>query len=237
MRGGRPGWAAGRSAWTPRAAATRCSRNSRHRARGCASPRVAMRRRSRPRSLTSRRWCRRLSPTAVRGRSTRAAVPAHSASSGRRTARGCTSRAELTCAKESKRTVSGISLLSPDGIWMDAHQWRSAGATACACAPFPARREASHGVRARSAPARLTVDDVIEASPHVAAPALEAALVESRANVGLNARRLIELDDAGVPLSVIDLMVRALTYSAGVLGPAHVSRRSTDAVSLRDGPG
>ena len=52
---------------------------------------------------------------------------------------------------------------------------------------------------------------MIEASPHVAAPALEAALVESRATFGLNARRLIQLDDAGVPSSVIDLMV-ALTY-------------------------
>ena len=44
----------------------------------------------------------------------------------------------------------------------------------------------------------LTVDHVIEASPHVASPALEAALVESRATFGLNARRLIQLDDAGV---------------------------------------
>ena len=119
------------------------------------------------------------------------------------------SRAELTCANESKRTVSGISLLSPDGIWIDAQSVEIGGRNSVRVRRF--RRDEPPAVVGRGAPARLTVDDVIEASPHVAAPALEAALVESRATFGLNARRLIQLDDAGVPSSVIDLMV-ALTY-------------------------
>jgi hypothetical protein len=64
---------------------------------------------------------------------------------------------------------------------------------------------------AGSVPERLTIENVIDASPHVAAPALEAALVESRATFGLDAHRLLQMDAAGVPSRVIDVMV-ALTY-------------------------
>ena len=119
------------------------------------------------------------------------------------------SRAELTCAAGAKRTVSGISLLTPDGTWIDAQSVEIGVRSSVRVRRF--RRDDPAAATARAVPERLTVDQVIEASPHVAAPALEAALVESRATFGLNARRLIQLDDAGVPSSVIDLMV-ALTY-------------------------
>ena len=119
------------------------------------------------------------------------------------------SRAELTCAEGSKRTVSGIALLSPDGTWIDAQSVEIGGRSSVRVRRF--RRDEPPAADARPVPERLTVDQVIDASAHVAAPALEAALVESRATFGLNARRLVQLDDAGVPSSVIDLMV-ALTY-------------------------
>jgi hypothetical protein len=57
----------------------------------------------------------------------------------------------------------------------------------------------------------LTLDDVKEASAKVSPRALEAALVETRASFNLSSKRLLELQDAGVPASVVDLMV-ALSY-------------------------
>ena len=119
------------------------------------------------------------------------------------------SRAELTCAGGARRTVSGISLLTPDGTWIDAQSVDIAGRSSVRVRRF--RREQPAPAAARFVPERLTIENVIEASPHVAAPALEAALVESRASFGLNARRLLQMDAAGVASSVIDVMV-ALTY-------------------------
>lgn len=119
------------------------------------------------------------------------------------------SRAELTCAAGAKRTVSGISLLTPDGTWIDAQSVEIGGRSSVRVRRF--RRDDPPAGTRRSVPERLTIEQVIEATAHVAAPALEAALVESRATFGLNARRLLQLDSAGVPSSVIDLMV-ALTY-------------------------
>jgi hypothetical protein len=59
--------------------------------------------------------------------------------------------------------------------------------------------------------AALDIDDVKEASNKVESPALEAALIESRARFRLDRRVLVDLDDAQVPDAVIDLMV-ALSY-------------------------
>src|SRR4030095_14414455 len=56
-----------------------------------------------------------------------------------------------------------------------------------------------------------TLDDVKEASAKVSPRALEAALVETRASFNLSSKRLLELQAAGVPASVVDLMV-ALSY-------------------------
>src|SRR5688572_6798123 len=118
------------------------------------------------------------------------------------------SRAELTCAAGAKRAVSGIALLTPDGTWIDSQSVQIGGRDSVRVRRFQREQPAA---AARAVPERLTIEHVIEASPRVASPALEAALVESRATFGLNARRLTQLDDAGVPSSVIDLMV-ALTY-------------------------
>jgi hypothetical protein len=52
---------------------------------------------------------------------------------------------------------------------------------------------------------------VKEASAKVSPRALEAALVETRASFNLSSKRLLELQAAGVPASVVDLMV-ALSY-------------------------
>jgi hypothetical protein len=119
------------------------------------------------------------------------------------------SRAELTCAGGARRTVSGISLLTPDGTWIDAQSVDLGGHSSVRVRRF--RREETPAPTGGWVPERLTIQNVIDASPHVAAPALEAALVESRATFGLDAQRLRQMDAAGVPSRVIDVMV-ALTY-------------------------
>jgi hypothetical protein len=71
------------------------------------------------------------------------------------------------------------------------------------------------GEPARAGSARvatpLTIDDVKEASARLSPRAVEAALLEADASFDLKARHLIDLDAAGVPTGIIDLMV-ALSF-------------------------
>ena len=119
------------------------------------------------------------------------------------------SRADLTCTGGARRTVSGISLLTPDGTWIDAQSVEIGGRSSVRVRRF--RHDQPASPTGGAVAERMTIESVIDASPHVAAPALEAALVESKATFALNARRLLQMDSAGVPSRVIDLMV-ALTY-------------------------
>jgi uncharacterized membrane protein YgcG len=66
------------------------------------------------------------------------------------------------------------------------------------------------GTMARQ-PAILTIDEVKEVAHKLSLSALEAALLETGASFPLNSKRLVELDDAGVPPRIIDLMV-ALSF-------------------------
>jgi uncharacterized membrane protein YgcG len=56
-----------------------------------------------------------------------------------------------------------------------------------------------------------TIEDVIEASQKLPAEALQGALVDVKQKFNVNRKTLVALDDAGVPDSIIDLMV-ALTF-------------------------
>lgn len=132
-------------------------------------------------------------------------------------------RARLTCAERTPRTVSGVSLLAPDGTWIEAQAIEAAGRSSVRVRRFVREERAARPVEAH----RLTIDDVKEASTRVAAPALEAALVESQATFALTARRLVELQAAEVPDSVIDVMV-ALTFPQSfTLRPAARADRLT----------
>ena len=134
------------------------------------------------------------------------------------------SRARLTCAGGTARTVSGVSLLAPDRTWIEAQAIDVGGRSSVRVRRF-VREDRS--LATSGDVHRLTVDDVKEASAHVAGPAIEAALVESQSTFALTARRLVELDAAGVPESVIDVMV-ALTYpQAFTLRPASRADRLT----------
>jgi hypothetical protein len=58
---------------------------------------------------------------------------------------------------------------------------------------------------------KFTLEDVKEASAMISPRAVEAALVEAKASFDLNSKAVLDLDKAGVPESVIDLMV-AVSY-------------------------
>jgi hypothetical protein len=128
-------------------------------------------------------------------------------------------RAEISCADQKPRTVSGLSMLSTGPNWVDIQVIESEGRKSLRVRRYQRARDQKHAGMLPSArdtsamplAAKLSIAEVKEASGKVAPEALQAALVELRSGFDLNGKRLIELDRAGVPASVIDLMV-ALSF-------------------------
>jgi uncharacterized membrane protein YgcG len=118
------------------------------------------------------------------------------------------SRAQITCGTQPPRTVSGLSLLTQDGQWIDVQAVTIDGRDSVRVRRF---RSVKPQVPPPAAAVRLTTDHVKEASGFVASRALEAALVETGARFPMSSKVLLDLDKAHVPESVIDLMV-ALSY-------------------------
>lgn len=120
------------------------------------------------------------------------------------------SSARLTCpGDQGQRRVSALSLLGPDGTWLDLQGVEIGGREDVRVRRYR-RVESAAGVPAVLA-TRLTLDDVAEASGKVSPGVVEAALIETGAGFDLSGRTLLDLDEAGVPGSVIDVMV-ALSY-------------------------
>ena len=120
-------------------------------------------------------------------------------------------RAELTCAGDKgPRRVSGIALIAPNGEWVDLQAVQLEGRENVRVRRY--RRPRTDFLADRIAPGSpLSLDDVKEAVRKASPLALEAALVETNAGYDLNSRRLLDLEQAGVPAQVIDLIV-ALSY-------------------------
>jgi hypothetical protein len=111
--------------------------------------------------------------------------------------------ASLSCAGDpATRHVSGLRFLVNDATMLEIE---AAGAN------VEVRRFFREGGAPQTMPAPFTLADVREASGRVSALVLEAAIVESHSRYALNGRTLLDLDAAGVPDSVIDLMV-AVSY-------------------------
>jgi hypothetical protein len=122
------------------------------------------------------------------------------------------SRAELTCKDDpAPRHVSGLSMLAVDGTWLDIQAVEIGSRETVRVRRYYRAAGESSIARATLAASSLSLDDVKEASGKVAARALEAALVETGAGYDLKASQVVELDRAGVPDTVIDLIV-ALSY-------------------------
>jgi hypothetical protein len=124
-------------------------------------------------------------------------------------------RAQLTCAGDSTpRRVTGLALLAPNGTWLDIQAVDVGGRENVRVRRY--RRVLDEtGVAAVSKPhiaaTRLRLADIKEASTKVSPRVIEAALVETNAGFDLTGRDLIDLDDAGVAGSVVDILV-ALSY-------------------------
>lgn len=136
-------------------------------------------------------------------------------------------RAEHSCTGELERRSTGLMAMLPTGEWLDVRgvsvggssavhvvRYREAGAPGILSAEVgAARQDRARAVDAArlAAAAPLTTAEVIEASRHLDPEVVEAWLVEREQGFAINARRLVELADAGVPERVIDVMV-ALSY-------------------------
>ena len=96
------------------------------------------------------------------------------------------------------------------------------------------QQELTASMRARAAAlAPLAVNDVVEASHKIDAAVLQAWLVERDGPFAIDAKKLVALADAGVPNSVIDLIV-ALSYpKAFAINPAaRQAERLTKGVAI-----
>ena len=121
------------------------------------------------------------------------------------------SHADLTCEGESApRRLSGVSLLGPNGTWLDIQAIESATGQSVRVRRY-VRASGGQVPAATVVASRLGLDDIKEAHAKIPPRALEAALVETNSGFDLTSERVLDLDAAGVSDSVIDLLV-ALSY-------------------------
>jgi uncharacterized membrane protein YgcG len=152
-------------------------------------------------------------------------------------------RAELSCLDRGKRIVSGLSTMAPGPVWVDVQvvdaggresirvrRYRRSSDQSYVSSRLSAEQLAQAARATASQATSFTLDEVKEASAKLAPSALEAALIETRARFPLNANRLVELDEAGVPDRVIDLMV-AVSFPNKFV----VEKRVTSPVALPTG--
>jgi uncharacterized membrane protein YgcG len=124
-------------------------------------------------------------------------------------------RTEVACGEQPQRTVSGMSTIVSGPVWLDIQMIESQGRKSMRVRRY--RRAADQTGALSATPRELgtmpiggkfTIADIKEASAKVPPEAVQAAVLElGGSGYDINARRLIELDDAGVADSVIDLMV------------------------------
>jgi hypothetical protein len=171
-------------------------------------------------------------------------------------------RADITCIGQPARIVSAITLMAAGPTWVEI---QAVGADQDAqvrvrryqradrlpqgmVLPANLQGRATTASAWLSGPTVMTLEEVVDASGTIAAPAVEAALYETGSRFELDSRTLKELDSAGVPDSIIDVMV-ALSFPGHVAinrpfgGPAQTRggteasvRRSTGLPSYSSSP-
>jgi hypothetical protein len=122
-------------------------------------------------------------------------------------------RADLTCADQASRMVSGLAMIVGGTTWIDIQAIEIGGRENIRVGRYRRADEApvNGSIAPRLGATRFTVEDVKEAAGKISPRAVEAALIETGASFDLNSRTLLDLDAAGVADSLIDLMV-ALSY-------------------------
>src|SRR5687768_9562323 len=122
------------------------------------------------------------------------------------------SSAEIRCkGDEGVRRVSGVSLIAPNGDWLDIQTVAIGPRETIRVKRYYRADDSPRSTRPTVVSSRLTLDEVKEASGKVSSAALEAALVETNAGFDLSRKAVTDLASAGVSGRVIDLLV-ALSY-------------------------
>lgn len=135
-------------------------------------------------------------------------------------------RTEMDCDGVRRESTGVLAMLS-EGVWLDAQAMtvgdqhasrsiryravRTEDVPAAIAALLPSRREMAQEAARLHAAAPLDTDAIIEASSVVAPPVVEALLAARGDEYALDARTLVQLEEAGVPASVIDMMI-AVSY-------------------------
>ncbi len=123
------------------------------------------------------------------------------------------SRGTLTCKDQPDRRIAGLSMVLPGPTWVDVQMSEVRGQRSVRVRRYvraPEQRRADRASARGTAPQvmeRWTLDEVKDAARHTEPEVLEAAVVEAGTKLPLNSRRLIELDDAGVPGRVVDVLM------------------------------
>lgn len=132
---------------------------------------------------------------------------------------------QVTCKNETARDIKAIAFLAPGPVWTLVQHVSGAAPTASVRVQRYRRafnqnladgRKAQQpggeaGAMLSARDAAWSIEDVIEASSKLPAEAMQAALSDVRHGFNMNKTTLVQLADAEVPASVIDLMV-ALTF-------------------------
>lgn len=132
-------------------------------------------------------------------------------------------RGEQECIGGTKRSTSGIFALAQNGDWINAVNVGADSANSVRVSRYAPSsiglgipgdvrstlesRAISDNTARVSARVLVTTNAVIEASRFLTAPVVEAWLAELDQHFSLDERKLITLADAGVPPSVIDVMI------------------------------
>jgi uncharacterized membrane protein YgcG len=123
--------------------------------------------------------------------------------------------AEITCEDQATRKVSSLTMMTGGPTWVDVQLIDISGRKSIRVRKFHRVFDQTTRPRTSAAPfvgdTSWTIEDVKEASAKLAPEAVQAALVELKSGFNLTSKQLMSMDDAGVPDSVIDLMI-ALSY-------------------------
>ena len=119
-------------------------------------------------------------------------------------------RVEVTCEDGMPRSISSMGLITADDTWLEIRSFRVGGSTTTRVSRY--ERVNPRAARATATPGTpLTLVELKEVSTKVSVAVLEAAVAETRPDLEVNRRTLVDLDEAGVPGPVIDVVV-ALAY-------------------------
>jgi hypothetical protein len=119
--------------------------------------------------------------------------------------------AEISCADQPPRKVSGLTMMMTGPTWVDIQLIDIEGRKNIRVRKFTRATPVARGAGTFAGENSWSVADVKEASVKLMPEAVQAALVELGTGFNVKSKQLTELADAGVASNVIDLMI-ALSY-------------------------